>query len=389
MRILTFSSLYPNNVDPSHGVFVERRLRELIRRTKIRSTVISPVPWFPFRGRYFGRYAESAAILRRDRRYEVDIIHNRYPVIPKIGMNLAAGLMARATRRVFRECVNTKSPVLVDAHYFYPDGVAASILATESKLPYLVTARGSDINLIAKYASPRKQMLEAAHKADALIAVSAALADAMQDLGMPAGKIHVLRNGVDLDFFCPGVEEADERVPGSGELRFLSVGALKSAKGHDLAIRFVHKLPHARLVIAGRGPERASLIDLARRLGVSDRVTFAGTLDAEALRSQYRMADSLILMSKREGMPNVVLESMACGTPVMATAVGGIPEVVTEPCCGEIVADRSAEGLAEAWQILSNRGIDRDRLRQFAMRFSWQESISKLHGLMTDKALRG
>ncbi len=388
VQILTFSSLYPNNVDSSHGVFVERRLRELISRTTIQSTVISPVPWFPFRGRIFGRFGESAAVIRRDRRYDVDIIHNRYPVIPKIGMNLAPGLMARASRRVFRECVMTKSVALVDAHYFYPDGVAASMLAKECKLPYLVTARGSDINLIACYASPRKQMLEAAYGASALIAVSEALADAMRNLGMPGEKIHVLRNGVDLEFFCPGDEKPATRESASGSSRFLSVGALKYSKGHDIAIRFIHQLPQSRLVIAGRGPAKAALLELTRKLGVSDRVTFTGTLDTKALRAQYRRADALILMSEREGMPNVILESLACGTPVLATPVGGIPELLTESCCGEMVSARSAEGLAAAWRTLSSRGTHRDRLRQFAMRFSWQDTIAGLQGLMTDKALK-
>lgn len=388
MQILTFSSLYPNNIDPSHGIFVERRLRELTSRTAIQSTVIAPVPWFPFRSRVFGDYGESAAVARRDRRFDIDIIHNRYPVIPKIGMNLAPSLMARGSRRAIRECIATKSVVLIDAHYFYPDGVAASLLAKQFKVPYCITARGSDINLIADYASPRNQMLQAASGASALIAVSEALADAMRNLGMPAEKIHVLRNGVDLDFFCPIDETVSAEVPPRGELAFLSVGALKKAKGHDLAIQFIRQSPKARLVVVGKGEEKQALRQLATQLGVEDRVTFAGTLEPEALRAQYRSADALILMSAREGMPNVILESLACGTPVLATKVGGIPELLTDSCCGEIVSARSAEGLADAWQSLSSRGVDSDRIRQFATRFSWQGTIDSLYQLMAAKALK-
>ena len=388
MQILTFSSLYPNNVDASHGIFVERRLKELTSRTAIQSTVIAPVPWFPFRSGVFGAYAESAAVAQRDRRFGIDIIHNRYPVIPKLGMNLAPGLMARGSRRAVRECITTKSVVLIDAHYFYPDGVAASLLANQFKVPYCITARGSDINLIADYASPRNQMLQAARGASALIAVSEALADAMRNLGMPPEKIHVLRNGVDLDFFCPSVETFSSDVRPSDELAFLSVGALKKAKGHDLAIQFIHRTPKARLVVVGKGEEKQALRELAIQLGVDDRVTFTGTLEPETLRAQYRSADALILMSAREGMPNVVLESLACGTPVLATTVGGIPELITDPCCGELVSVRSAEGLADAWQRLSSRGFDHDRIRQFATRFSWQGTIDNLYQLMTAKALK-
>jgi hypothetical protein len=147
--------------------------------------VIAPVPWFPIRGRVFGSYGEMADVAKRDRRFDVDIFHNRYPVIPKVGMNLAPQLMAQASRRVFRNCVRNNRIALIDAHYFYPDGVAASRLAQELELPYCITARGSDINLIARYASPRRQMLQAAQGASALIAVSESLADAMRILGMP------------------------------------------------------------------------------------------------------------------------------------------------------------------------------------------------------------
>ena len=385
MQILTFSSLYPNNVDPSHGIFVERRLRELISRTSIRSTVVAPVPWFPFRGRIFGRYGEMAAVFRRECRSGVEVFHNRYPLIPRIGMNLAPRLMARGSRHLVRDCIDKNDVALIDAHYFYPDGVAAALLARELGLPYCITARGSDINLIARYESPRRQMLQAARGASALIAVSQALADAMRELGMSAEKIHVLRNGVDLDFFCPADQAGNDGDSPPGQLTFLSVGALKAAKGHDKAIRFIAQMPQTHLVVVGRGPEKAALHDLANELRVSERVTFTGTLDPDALRAQYRQADALILMSEREGMPNVILESLACGTPVLATAVGGIPELLSESCCGETVASRDAAGLAGAWRNLSQRGINRDRIRHSAMRFSWQDTIEKLSTLMVEK----
>ena len=229
-------------------------------------------------------------------------------------------------------------------------------------------------------------MLRAAQGASALVAVSEALANAMRNLGMPADKIHVLRNGVDLDFFCPANDEFSPKDELTGELTFLSAGALKEAKGHDIAIRFVSQLPSARLFIAGRGPQEAELRNLAKQLNVADRVIFAGVLDQDALRARYREADALILMLEREGMPNVILESLACGTPVLATSVGGIPELLLDPNCGEAVSSRSVDALAHAWRNLSRRGVHSRRIREIAMQYSWEDTIEKLHELIMESA---
>ena len=382
MRILSFSSLYPNNVDPSHGIFVERRLRELAKATDIQPIVVSPVPWFPFRSKKFGSYSAMARIAKSDRRFGIDILHPRFPLIPKIGMNSAPKLMALACRQSVQRCVEKRSVALIDAHYFYPDGVAAAILARDLNLPYFITARGSDINLIARYASPRKQMLKAAAGASALIAVSDALADAMRDLGMPGDRIHVLRNGVDLDFFSPGNRENARRVLSLSQITYLSVGALKGAKGHDIAIEFVAGVENALLVIVGRGPDEERLRQMARRLGIEHRVIFTGTLGPEELRTWYQAADALILMSKREGMPNVILESLACGTPVLASDVGGIPELLSAAEAGEIARTRNVDGLKEAGIRMSRRGIDRSQTRKFAERYSWADTIRKLSAMM-------
>lgn len=382
MHILSFSSLYPNNVDSSHGIFVERRLRELAGVADIQPVVVSPVPWFPFHSRIFGNYATMATIDRADRRFEIDILRPRYPLLPKIGMNSAAKLMALGCRRFVQRCVNASQAVLIDAHYFYPDGVAASLLAQELNLPYCITALGSDINLIARFASPRKQMLKAAAGASALIAVSDTLAGSMCDLGMPCDRIHVVQNGVDLNFFSPSDREPVRQALPNEKVTFLSVGVLKHAKGHDIAIEFVAGIENAHLVIAGRGPDEEQLRRMTRRLGIDHRVVFTGTLNPEQLRDWYQAADALILMSKREGMPNVILESLACGTPVLASAVGCIPELLSVADAGEIAKTRDLEGLRGAWTRMSGRTIDRRQTRKYAERFSWEDPIRKLSELM-------
>jgi glycosyltransferase involved in cell wall biosynthesis len=384
MNILTFSSLYPNNVDEGHGIFVERRLRELTKSGAIHSSVIAPVPWFPFRADVFGQYGKFARIDRSAHRSGIDVEYPRYPSIPKIGMNVAARLMVAGCRAAVDECVQRKNVALIDAHYFYPDGVAAANLARKLGIPFVITARGSDINLIAQFRAPREQMVRAANSASALIAVSDALAIAMHELGMPQEKITVCRNGVDLGFFCPADRESVRSQLSLTETTFLSVGALKAFKGHDIAIQFLADTRRTVLAIAGKGPDRARLEFLARDLGVSDRVRFLGQLGPYDLRQWYQATDALILMSEREGLPNVVLESLACGTPVLASKAGGIPEVVSSPAAGMLADSRDVEGLHTAWERLLRRRVSRESTRTHAQAYSWSESVRVLRTVMFD-----
>jgi glycosyltransferase involved in cell wall biosynthesis len=129
------------------------------------------------------------------------------------------------------------------------------------------------------------------------------------------------------------------------------------------------------LLIAGEGPEESRLQQLAERLGVSDRVRFLGTIPQDRLREYYNAADAMVLASSREGMPNVVLESLACGTPVIAAPFGGITELLDVPEAGEIASERSAEAIALAWRRLRERAPARAATRSVAERFGWQPVV--------------
>jgi len=151
----------------------------------------------------------------------------------------------------------------------------------------------------------------------------------------------------------------------------LSVGNLLAFKGHGIVIEALASLPDCDLVIAGEGPDRASFKAIARGAGVAERVRFVGSLSQENLRQYYAAADALILASSREGWPNVLLEAMACGTPVIATDVGGVSEIVTSTEAGAVVRERSAPALARAVRELMAKPPDRDATRRFAEQFSW------------------
>jgi glycosyltransferase involved in cell wall biosynthesis len=305
-------------------------------------------------------------------------------------MLLAPAAMALATE----QCVTSAADKLggadlIDAHYFYPDGVAASKIARRLGLPFIVTGRGTDINLIAQMPGPRKMILAAARAAAAVVAVSRALANEMQSIGIDEKKIHVLRNGVDLAAFQPGDRAKARRTLGFDTVTFVSVGVLREAKGHNVAIEALLHIENSRLVIIGGGEYESQLRALVKRHRLGDRVTFTGRIDQAELCSYYQAADALLLLSRREGMPNVVLESLACGTPVIAANVGGLAEVVTGQDMGRLLGECAARAVADAWSSLLQHGVDRDRIRKAAERFSWDETVADLYRLMTRCAHKG
>ena len=369
MKILTFSTLFPNSEKPGHGIFVETRLRHLVGSGRVESRVVAPVPWFPLRHERFGDYAKFARVPREEIRHGVKVTHPRYPVLPKVGMSIAPFLLAQAVKPAIARLIDEGYDFdLIDAHYFYPDGVAAAMLARHFNKPLVITARGSDITLFPSYALPRRQILWAARRADAIITVCNALRDEVVAMGIEADRVVSLRNGVDLELFRP-----TERSP-NPMFTLLAVGHLVPVKAQDLIIGALPLLPGVRLVLAGDGPDRAKLENLARELKVAERVTFLGAVPQAQLRAHYGAADALVLSSSREGWANVLLEAMACGTPVVASRVYGTPEVVAAPEAGVLMRERSYQGVADAVNALRANYPDRAATRRYAERFSWDDT---------------
>jgi glycosyltransferase involved in cell wall biosynthesis len=376
IRLLTFSTLFPHAARPNHGIFVENRLRHLLASGEASSVVLAPVPWFPSSSARFGDRAVNARAPRSETRHGIPVLHPRYPVIPKIGMSAAPWLLYRAMiphmQRLLAEGHRFDA---IDAHYVYPDGVAAVWLGRRFGLPVVVTARGTDVNLIPRYAVPRRLIQGAIRDAAALIAVSGSLKQVLVALGAPEAKVTVLRNGVDTTLFHPPADRPAERAAlGLGGSALISVGGLIERKGHHRTIEAMRQLPGFTLLIAGEGPERERLSGMISRFGLGDRVRLLGPRPHAELAALYGAADASVLASSREGWANVLLESMACGTPVVAADIWGNPEVVRAPEAGVIYRPNTADGVAEGVRRLFAALPDRAATRAYAEAFSWDET---------------
>ena len=378
LRLLTFSTLYPSIARPNHGIFVENRLRHLVASGEVVSTALAPVPWFPSRHPRFGAWGTMAATPRQEDRHGLTVYHPRYPVLPRVGMSVAPLLLYRAMVPVVRRLLDHCGGIdAIDAHYLYPDGVAAVWLGRRFDLPVVVTARGTDVSLIPRYRLPRHWILQAIEGASALVAVSSALKQAMLEIGAPDQKVTVLRNGVETALFRPPDDRAAIRASlGITRPALISVGLLIERKGHHRTIEAMALLPEFELIIVGEGPERDRLSRLIGRLGLADRVRLLGPRPHRDLPALYGAADMSVLASSREGWANVLLESMACGTPVVASPIWGNPEVVRSRAAGIIAAENTPDALAAAVRALFGAMRPREETRAYAEMFSWEETTS-------------
>ncbi|MCF6215805.1 MAG: glycosyltransferase family 4 protein [Emcibacter sp.] len=374
MRVLTFTSLYPNKIDPRHGIFVKNRMTYFDQIENISRKVIAPVQYFPllglFPGSKFHRYSQVPKVETQE---NVAVYHPRYMTIPGTSLIDAAGAMTSAAEKILPKIYTDPETFdLVDGHYLYPDGVAAYNLAQKYDKPLILTARGSDVNFWMTQPAQKEEILRALNYASKIICVSAALKSRLIGHGIPEDKITVIMNGVDRSIF-----NADQRPVTTGEY-LLSIGNLVPLKGHEYILHALAKLPDEKLVIIGSGPLEARLKNLAQQLKVTDRVTFLPNIPHDELPNFYRKAKCTILMSSMEGMPNVILESLACGTPVIATNVGGIAEVVTKDN-GLLIAERTAEALTDALKIALQHPWDHSRISSDMCHLDWHETARKLH----------
>ena len=372
ISIVTATTLFPNSARSTHGIFVKTRLQKLLATGEVVARVVAPVGWMP----PFISYPEAMHLRTIPPSETIDGIavdHARYLIIPKLGMSTTPFFLYRAMKRAIGAILASGQPVdLIDSHYFYPDGVAAAWAARDFGLPIVITARGTDLNLIPQYALPRRMIRATAASADGLITVCAALKETLVELGVTPTKITVLRNGVDLDFFRPMPREDARRQLGLTRRTLGSVGHLIDRKGHHHVIAALPHMFDTDLIIAGEGEKLSALKGLAAQLGVADRVRFLGAVDQETLRTLYTAVDALVLASSREGWANVLLESMACGTPVVASAVWGTPEVVASPDAGVLMPSLDAEGVVRGSEQLFEHLPARAATRTYAEQFGWE-----------------
>jgi glycosyltransferase involved in cell wall biosynthesis/peptidoglycan/xylan/chitin deacetylase (PgdA/CDA1 family) len=351
MNILFISSVYPTFIDPTKGTFNRSLVRALNRRHQVR--VIAPVSWLDDLRARGGRGARQNGRLRSLALDDVPVDYPRYYYSPKVLRRFYGRFYWHSMRHSLARLLAAWRPDVVIAFWAHPDGEAAIRAAHALGVASAVIVGGSDVLVLGRDPGRRRCVRNVLSAADAVVAVSDDLQKRVINLGISPEKVHVWARGIDVSLFSPGDRCDARRRLGIPPTRpsLLWVGRMDPVKGLDILIESCVLLRERgvdfQLYLIGAGPLRGELIAQVEAKRLSEQITFVGPKLHDELPDWYRAADLTVLPSRSEGLPNVLRESLACGSPFVASNVGGIAEIA-DPRCSMLVPPEDPSALADA-----------------------------------------
>jgi glycosyltransferase involved in cell wall biosynthesis len=382
--VVAITNLFPNPYEPRRGLFNLRQFKAMSELAPL--TAVAPVAYFPL-GSMLGRYSSSGRVRGLPQKSNVDgldVSYPRYFYPPMVGRPIQGHLYYRGVKKAVERAAKEVSAFALYGTWAYPDGFAVTRLARDMGLPCVIKVHGSDVNDYMEVDWRRRVIVSTLNSADKVVAVSEALKRRMVDCGVKEEKIEVVYNGVNGDVFCVvGKREARARLGLDGSTRrILFVGNLKPVKGLDDLIEAMRQLVVQRqdvqLHIVGYGPLEATLKQRIADVSLQNNVRFEGEKGPHEIALWMNACDLLCLPSLNEGVPNVVLEALSCGLPVVATNVGGIPEVVSSEVAGLLVEPRQPVQLYEAIAYALEHNYVAAAITGFAERYSWEANAERI-----------
>ena len=372
MKVLLFTNLFPSRLEPTRGLFNLHRFRALANHCSVR--VVAPVP-------VWQRIKRPGEVLRVPSGIH-EGLYASYPTywaIPRLKPDWQAASMFHSVRSHIRSIREDFAFDVVLGAFAYPDAVAAESLAADVGCPFVALVMGSDMNVLATRPSLRNLIRDSLRRAHSVIAVSSALKDRVIELGIPAGRIVVQPNGVDGQRFTIRDKRESRRLLGVRENGPLAcfIGNVVSEKGPDVLVDAISQrggaMQSINVAIIGDGDLKDKLKAKVDQLGLSMSVRFLGRQAPETIPLWLAAADLLCLPSRREGCPNVVLEALAAGRPVVASRVGGVPELLNDQN-GIMVPPENAPALAAGIAAALERPWNAVQLRASVPSLSWEDS---------------
>jgi teichuronic acid biosynthesis glycosyltransferase TuaC len=389
LRIAVVTPMLPVPHDLTRGRFTYETVRALSQLAEVRvffQTMRYPsLPGMKPRSYIYGKVAADYKLPG------LDVEAFDYPAVPVLSraINGLVGSWALGPR------VRAFKPDLVLGYWVYPDGYAALRVARSLGVPCVIGALGSDIHVRSGFnvMMTRKTLTGA----DAVLTVSEAMRLAtIAEFGVKPAAVHTVINGFNTAIFGLADQAQARRRLGVGatDRVVVYVGRLVEAKGLRELVEASRELAAAderfRLVLVGDGGMKAKLQALIHSAGLADKVRLPGGLPPEQVAEWICAADVLTLPSWSEGYPNVVVEAVACGRPVVATDVGGTREIINASN-GILVAPKNPKQLRAGLEQALGRSWDHAAIAA-AMRRSWNdvaiETLAVCESLMVGKVTR-
>jgi glycosyltransferase involved in cell wall biosynthesis len=365
-NLLIFTNLYPLPWERNRATFNKQQFDLLKEKYNLHIAV--PIAWPEY--------------VKKSKTYDMNaegITYFPYFYTPKKGRRFYPKLMKWSLKLLGSKILKNFNPDKILASWAFPEGVVGAELAEELNIPFYLKVHGSDINGHGEIPSRAHQIVKSANKANGILSVSQALSDKMVSMGINQDKIDVIYNGVNKEKFY-----RDEAV--ARENNILYVGNLKDTKGVMELIEAFYMIsqehPDYKLTFAGGGHMLHSLKEYASEKNIADRVKFLGPVNHEQIPDLMKTSKFIALPSYAEGVPNVLLESMSCGTPVISTDVGGIPEIVPIEKLGILCKSKDSKAFAEALSRGLSCNWESLYIANYAKRFDWSVNQEKLLNLL-------
>lgn len=378
-RVLIISEFYPHAAETYAGVFVREQISHF-KSCEV-AAVIAPAVQYPPLPRYRRlRAVQPAAGMQQEAGYPVIRVPVRY--LPVIAESFACMEFYRRTATAIAQ--HRLAFDLIHAHWAYRSGFVASTLAQKFARPFVLTAQGSDIHTWLFERRKRAKILSALRAAKAIIALNEGLRNTILAQGVAKNKLHLIPQGVDCEGYKPSSFKTNNLRPAASEPAFLCLCVANHyrVKGVDILLHALTLTDQKiNLLLVGAGPETAALKSLAHELGLGARVTFAGAQPPEAIPDWINAADAVVIPSRNEGGPAVLLQAMACGKPVVSTAVGMVPAVITDERLGLTVPVDDTQALAAALERVRTMSWDASHIREQVLSFSWPNISARIENV--------
>jgi len=384
MNLLLVTNLFPTPHDPERGIFTLQLVKRLQKHCHI--TVVCPLPWFP-NWPILYRLEKYAQFAKTPTRYSIDGIdvHSpKYPLLPRVSENRHADFMCMGIQRYILNLHKRIGFDAVNSQWLYPDSVAVGKVLRKLPIPHIATGLGCDVNHDIYEPIKGDRIISMLNECSAVTVVANSLRDELIGHEIDGRKISVIPNGIDVEQFkildknhCRQQLSIHTNMP-----VILYVGRLSAEKNIKTLIRagalVINSGNPVELYLVGDGPLEGTLKELVKDLDIEKYVNFVGKVDHSDVSTWMNASDFFCLPSLREGCPNVILEALGSGVPVIASKVGAIPDVVNNNS-GILFTPTDVDELAGSIKKAIERNWSAAEIASSVDRLSWEHAADQYY----------